>query len=84
MLVKLDTVACVHPHEVRTMVSDTLFERRPVRLFGLNTVRSVEIHSGVFILKIPEHATRAIYYQPGSVLPGLWAIDSRSNSSSSR
>jgi hypothetical protein len=48
-----------------------LFERSPVRFCDVNTVRSAEIHSGFCIPKMSEHATEAIYNQPGSVLACL-------------
>jgi len=71
MLVKFHTVFFVHPHELCTTLSDTLFERSPVRFSDVNIVRSAEIHSRFCIPKMSEHATGAIYNQPGSVLACL-------------
>jgi hypothetical protein len=51
VFVILDAVLGIHPHEIRTTLSDALFERGPVRVFDVNTVRSAEVHSGVSIRK---------------------------------
>lgn len=51
VFVILDAVLRIHPHEIRTALPNTLFERSPVQSFDLNTMRRADIHSGVSIRK---------------------------------